>query len=54
MLHNCVVLASEGTHPSGEDHAHALTADYRERGIHVTTVEEPGPAQSVHRGNRRP
>jgi predicted ATPase len=42
MLRDCVVLAIEGTHASGKTTlTHALTAYYRERGIHVTTVEEP-------------
>lgn len=43
MLRDCVVLAIEGTHASGKTTlVHALAAWYRERGIHVTTVEEPG------------
>ncbi len=42
MLRECVVIAIEGTHASGKTTlTHALVAHYRERGIHVTTVEEP-------------
>lgn len=42
MLRDCVVIAIEGTHASGKDTlTHALDAYYRERGIHVATVEEP-------------
>ena len=42
MLRDCVVLAVEGTHASGKTTlTHALAAHYRERGIHVATVEEP-------------
>src|SRR6266436_1132310 len=42
MLRDCVVIAIEGTHASGKTTlTHALAAYYRERGIHVTTVEEP-------------
>jgi predicted ATPase len=42
VLRDCVVLAVEGTHASGKTTlTHALAAHYRERGIHVTTVEEP-------------
>ena len=42
MLRDCVVLAVEGTHASGKTTlTHALAAYYRERGIHVATVEEP-------------
>lgn len=42
MLRDCVVLAIEGTHASGKTTlSHALAAHYRERGIHVATVEEP-------------
>ena len=42
MLRDCVVLAIEGTHASGKTTlTHALAAYYRERGIHVATVEEP-------------
>ena len=42
MLRDCVVLAVEGTHASGKTTlTHALTAYYRERGIHVAAVEEP-------------
>jgi thymidylate kinase len=42
VLRDCVVLAIEGTHASGKTTlAHALTAYYRERGIHVAVVEEP-------------
>jgi len=42
VLRNCVVLAIEGTHASGKTTlTHALAAYYRERGIHVATVEEP-------------
>jgi predicted ATPase len=42
VLRDCVVIAIEGTHASGKTTlTHALAAYYRERGIHVTTVEEP-------------
>ena len=42
MLRDCVVLAIEGTYASGKTTlTHALAAYYRERGIHVATVEEP-------------
>ena len=42
MLRDCVVIAIEGTHASGKTTlTHALAAYYRERGIHVATVEEP-------------
>jgi thymidylate kinase len=42
MLRDWVVLALEGTHASGKTTlTHALAAYYRERGIHVATVEEP-------------
>ena len=42
MLRDCVVIAVEGTHASGKTTlTHALAAYYRERGIHVATVEEP-------------
>ena len=42
MLRDCVVLAIEGTHASGKTTlVHGLAAHYRERGIHVATVEEP-------------
>jgi len=42
MLRDCAVLAIEGTHASGKTTlTHALAAYYRERGIHVGTVEEP-------------
>jgi AAA domain len=42
MLRDCAVLAIEGTHASGKTTlTHALAAYYRERGIHVATVEEP-------------
>jgi predicted ATPase len=42
MLRDCVVLAIEGTHASGKTTlTHALTAYYREHGVHVTMVEEP-------------
>jgi predicted ATPase len=42
MLRDCVALAIEGTHASGKTTlTHALAAYYRERGIHVATVEEP-------------
>ena len=41
MMRDCTVLAVEGTHASGKTTlTHALAAYYRERGIHVTTVEE--------------
>ena len=41
MMRGCTVLAVEGTHASGKTTlTHALAAYYRERGIHVTTVEE--------------
>lgn len=42
MLRDCAVLAIEGTHASGKTTlTHALAAYYRERGIHLATVEEP-------------
>ena len=42
MLRDTVVLAVEGTHASGKTTlTHALAAYYRERGVHVATVEEP-------------
>ena len=42
MMRGCTVLAVEGTHASGKTTlTHALAAHYRERGIHVATVEEP-------------
>jgi predicted ATPase len=42
VLRDCVVLAVEGTHASGKTTlTHALAAYYRERGVHVATVEEP-------------
>jgi len=42
VLRDCVVLAIEGTHASGKTTlTHALAAYYRERGVHVATVEEP-------------
>jgi hypothetical protein len=42
VLRDCIVLAIEGTHASGKTTlTHALAAHYRERGIHVATVEEP-------------
>ena len=42
MMRDCTVLAIEGTHASGKTTlTHALAAYYRERGIHVATVEEP-------------
>jgi predicted ATPase len=45
VLRDCVVLAIEGTHASGKTTlTHGLAAWYRERGIHVATVEEPARA----------
>jgi hypothetical protein len=45
VLRDCVVLAIEGTHASGKTTlTHGLAAHYRERGIHVATVEEPARA----------
>lgn len=42
MLRDSIVLAVEGTHASGKTTlTHALAAYYRERGVHVATVEEP-------------
>ena len=42
MLRDCIMIAVEGTHASGKTTlTHALAAYYRERGIHVATVEEP-------------
>jgi len=42
MMRGSVVVAIEGTHASGKTTlTHALAAHYRERGIHVATVEEP-------------
>ena len=44
-MRDCVVLAIEGTHASGKTTlTHGLAAYYRERGIHVATVEEPARA----------
>jgi predicted ATPase len=40
-LRGCVVIAMEGTHASGKTTlVHALTAAYRERGVHVACTEE--------------
>lgn len=42
MLRTCLVIAVEGTHASGKTTlTHALTAYYRERGVHVACVPEP-------------
>jgi predicted ATPase len=42
MMRGCVVVAIEGTHASGKTTlTHALAACFRERGIHVATVDEP-------------
>ncbi len=42
MLRECTVIAVEGTHASGKTTlTYALAAHYRERGVHVATVEEP-------------
>ena len=42
MLRDCIMIGVEGTHASGKTTlTHALAAYYRERGIHVATVEEP-------------
>jgi predicted ATPase len=42
VLRDCVVIAVEGTHASGKTTlTYALAAHYRERGVHVATVEEP-------------
>ncbi len=41
-IRDCKVIAVEGTHASGKTTlVHALTSFYRERGIHVTYVDEP-------------
>ena len=40
-LRGCVVIAMEGTHASGKTTlVHALTAAYRQRGVHVACTEE--------------
>jgi predicted ATPase len=40
-LRDCVVIAVEGTHASGKTTlVHALTAAYRQRGVHVTCTDE--------------
>jgi predicted ATPase len=40
-LRGCVVIAVEGTHASGKTTlVHALTAAYRQRGVHVACTEE--------------
>jgi predicted ATPase len=40
-LRDCVVIAMEGTHASGKTTlVHALTAAYRQRGVHVACTEE--------------
>ena len=53
MMRDCAVLAIEGTHASGKTTlTHALAARYRERGIHVATVEElPGAARSSRKSS---
>jgi predicted ATPase len=41
-IRNCVVIAVEGTHSSGKTTlVHALVSHYRERGVHITCVDEP-------------
>ena len=41
-IRDCIVLAVEGTHASGKTTlVHALVSHYRERGIHITCVDEP-------------
>jgi predicted ATPase len=41
-VRDCTVIAIEGTQAAGKTTlVHALTAHYRERGIHVTCTEEP-------------
>jgi nicotinamide riboside kinase len=41
-VRGCTVIAVEGTHASGKTTlVHALVGHYRERGIHMTCVEEP-------------
>jgi predicted ATPase len=42
VLRDCITIGIEGTHASGKTTlTYALAAHYRERGIHVATVEEP-------------
>lgn len=41
-IRDCVVVAIEGSHASGKTTlVHGLVSYYRERGVHVTSVEEP-------------
>lgn len=41
-IRDCTVIAVEGTHSSGKTTlVHALVAHYRERGVHITCVDEP-------------
>lgn len=41
-IRDCTVIAVEGTHASGKTTlVHALVSHYRERGIHITCVDEP-------------
>jgi predicted ATPase len=40
-IRDCTVIAVEGTHASGKTTlVHALVSHYRERGVHVTSVDE--------------
>jgi predicted ATPase len=42
VIRDCAVVAIEGTHASGKTTlTYALAASFREKGIHVATVEEP-------------
>jgi predicted ATPase len=42
MIRDCAVIAVEGTQAAGKTTlVHALTAHYRQRGVHVTCTEEP-------------
>lgn len=41
-IRSCAVIAIEGTHASGKTTLmHALVSHYRERGVHITGVDEP-------------
>lgn len=41
-VRDCAVIAVEGSHASGKTTlVHALVSHYRERGVHITCVDEP-------------
>lgn len=41
-VRDCTVIAVEGTHASGKTTlVHALVSHFRERGVHITCVDEP-------------